>query len=249
MRRNSAFDLVALLDDLVGDELRDGDVLVVSSKFLAISEGRIVSLSSVKPTDEARELSRKYDIVPELCQLIIQESDSIIGGIPGFVLTLWNGLLTPNAGIDKSNIEHGRVVLYPQDSKRSAARIVEALKSRRGVRVGVVVSDSRLMPTRMGTVGVALAAVGIQAIRDLRGHPDLFGTPLKVTRQAIADDICTGAQLVMGEADEATPVVLVRGLVTTPGEGVSLGPADFSIPMGQCVYMRSLGYAEPEKAS
>ncbi len=111
-----------------------------------------------------------------------------------------------------------------------------------------MIADSRLMPTRMGTVGVALAAVGIQAVRDLRGHPDLFGTPLKVTRQAIADDICTGAQLVMGEADEATPVVLVRGLERPQGKEASLGPADFSIPMEQCVYMRSLGYVEPEKA-
>ncbi len=122
--------MVDLLDELVGDELRDGDVLVISSKFVAISEGRIVSLSSVRPDDRAKDLSKKYDMPPELCQLIIQESDSIIGGIPGFVLTLWNGLLTPNAGIDKSNIEHGSVVLYPRDSKRSASAIVDALRSR-----------------------------------------------------------------------------------------------------------------------
>lgn len=222
--------------------MREGDVLVISSKFIAISEGRAVSLSSVKPGSRAVELAERFDLSAELCELIIQESDLIVGGVPGFILTLWNGLLTPNAGIDKSNIEHGRVVLYPKNPLESAARIADELRKRRGVQVGVVVSDSRLTPTRMGTIGVALAAVGVQAIRDQRGHPDLFGNPLKVTRQAIADDLCSGAQLVMGEADEASPIVLVRGLQTTWAEGASFAPSDFAIPIEQCVYMGSLGY-------
>jgi coenzyme F420-0:L-glutamate ligase/coenzyme F420-1:gamma-L-glutamate ligase len=241
-RRNSAFDLPKLIDELVGDQVREQDVLIISSKFIAISEGRIVSLSSVKPGSRAVELSKKFDVSAELCELIIQESDQIIGGVPGFILTLWNGLLTPNAGIDKSNIEHGRVILYPKNPHDSATRIADEMRKRRGVQVGVIVSDSRLMPTRIGTVGVALAAVGVQAICDLRGHPDLFGNPLKVTRQAIADDLCSAAQLVMGEADEATPIVLVRGLRTTGAERASFAPTDFAIPIDQCVYMGSLGY-------
>ena len=241
-RRSSAFDLPDLIDELVGNQLGEGDVLVISSKFIAISEGRIVPLDSVKPGSRAIELSKKFEIQAELCELILQESDLIIGGVPGFILTLWNGLLTPNAGIDKSNIEHGRVVLYPKDPHESATRIADELRKRRGVHIGVVVSDSRLTPTRMGTVGVALAAVGVQAIRDMRGHPDLFGNPLKVTRQAIADDLCSGAQLVMGEADEATPVVLVRGVQTAGAEGTGFAPKDFAIPIGQCVFMGSMGY-------
>jgi len=241
-RKNSAFDLVGLVDGLVGDQVRDGDVLVVSSKFIAISEGRIVSLDSVKPGAQAAEFARKFEMQPELCELILQESDEVIGGVPGFVLALWNGLLTPNAGIDKSNIEHGRVVLYPKDPLESATRIATGLKRRRGASVGVVVSDSRLMPTRAGTVGVALAAVGVRAIVDKRGHPDLFGNPLKVTRQAVADDLCTAAQLVMGEADEATPLVLVRGMPIAGDEAVKFAPGDFAIPTDQCVYMRSFGY-------
>jgi coenzyme F420-0:L-glutamate ligase len=246
-RRSSEFDLPELVDELVGAEVRDGDVLVISSKFVAISEGRAVSLGSVKPGIRALELSKKFDVPAELCELIVQESDLIIGGVHGFILSLWNGLLTPNAGIDKSNIEHGRVVLYPKDPRESAARIADALRKRRGVRVGVVISDSRLTPTRMGTIGVALAAVGFEAIRDLRGHPDLFGNPLRVTRQAIADDLCSGAQLVMGEADEATPVVLVRGLQGAGAEGTSFASRDFAVPIEQCVYMGSLGYNQNAK--
>ena len=232
----------AVIDGLLGTLLRRGDVLVISSKFIAISEGRIVSLGSVRPSTRACELSRKYEVPAELCELVIQESDLIIGGVPGFILTLWNGLLTPNAGIDKSNIEPGRVVLYPKDPLASASRIVDEMRERRGVRIGVVVSDSRLTPTRMGTVGVALAAVGLEAIRDMRGHPDLFGSPLKVTRQAIADDLCAGAQVVMGEADESTPIVLVRGLPTAGFEEMRFAPNDFAVPVEQCVFMGSLGY-------
>jgi coenzyme F420-0:L-glutamate ligase / coenzyme F420-1:gamma-L-glutamate ligase len=104
----------------------------------------------------------------------------------------------------------------------------------------VVIADSRLMPTRKGTVGVALAAAGIKAIADLRGKPDLFGNVLRVTSQAIADDLCSGAQIVMGEADEATPIVLVRGLGMESSEADSM--SSFAVDPGQCVYMRSLGY-------
>jgi coenzyme F420-0:L-glutamate ligase / coenzyme F420-1:gamma-L-glutamate ligase len=238
--RSASFSLTSLIDELVGPELRDGDVLVLSSKFIAISEGRIVPLDTVVPSQRAKELSVEYDVPAELCELIIQESDQILGGVKGFILTLRHGLFTPNAGIDKSNIEHGRVVLYPEDPLRSAAKVVESVRARRGVRVGVVVSDSRLMPTRMGTTGVALAATGFQAIRDMRGMPDLFGNPLKVTRQAIADDLCSGAQLVMGEAAESVPIVLVSGLDASIMGDYSYGMKDFSVPIDQDVYVQSL---------
>lgn len=247
-KRSSPFDIRQLIDELVGDELKDGDVLVLSTKFLAISEGRVVSLDSVKPSARARQLSRQYAMQPELCELILNESDDIIGGVERFVLTIKDGLLAPNAGIDKSNIEHCKVVLYPRDPLRSAQGIADSVKLRRGARIGVVISDSRLMPTRMGTVGVSLAAVGVQGVRDQRGKPDLFGKPLKVTRQAIADDLCSAAQLLMGEAAEGIPLVVVRGLDPSLLGEYSYSTRDFSIPTDQCVYMRSLGYARKVEA-
>ena len=243
-RVNSPFELSALVDQLVGAEVRDGDVIVVSSKFMAISEGRVISLEAVAPSERARELSQRYDVPTELCELIIKESDEIIGGVPGFILTLRDGLLTPNAGIDKSNIERGRVVLYPKSPLTSAAAIVNALKTSQGVQIGVVVSDSRLMPTRMGTTGVALAAAGLEAILDLRGKPDLFGNPLKVTRQAIADDVCSAAQLLMGEASESTPIVLVRGLEKALLGNYRYSSRDLSVPIAQCVFMQSIGHTQ-----
>lgn len=239
-RKGSSFNLGEQVDRSLGAELQDGDVLVVSSKFIAVSEGRIVELGSVVPGEYASSLSRSLNMPPELCELVIRESDEMVGGVSGFMLTLKEGLLTPNAGIDKSNVEHGKVVLYPRNPLESASALVEEMRFRRGVDIGVVVSDSRLMPTRKGTVGVALAAAGIEAIVDLRGKPDLFGNALKVTSQAIADDLCSGAQVVMGEANESVPIVLVRGLSIRKGLGYRM--SSFAVDPEQCVYMRSLGY-------
>jgi coenzyme F420-0:L-glutamate ligase / coenzyme F420-1:gamma-L-glutamate ligase len=239
-RKSAPFNLGELVDSTVGPELRDGDILVISSKFIAVSEGRVVDLGTVVPSEHAASESRRLNIPPELCELIIRESDDVIGGVSGFMLTLKEGLLTPNAGIDKSNIAHGKVVLYPRNPLESATAIVDEMRFRRGVEIGVVVSDSRLMPTRKGTVGVALSAAGVEAIVDLRGKPDLFGNVLKVTSQAIADDLCSGAQIVMGEANESVPIVLVRGLNASAGRYYRM--SSFAVDPEQCVYMRSLGY-------
>jgi coenzyme F420-0:L-glutamate ligase len=241
--RSSKFDLVSLIDERVGGRLRDGDVLVISSKFVAVSEGRVVKLSSVKAGQKAKKLAAGMRMDERLCELVVRESDEIVGGIPGFILASEDGLLTPNAGIDKSNVKHGTVVLYPRRPELSAWRIREALRFGRGVSVGVVICDSRLSPTRRGTTGVAVASSGIEAVLDMRGRKDLFGNVLKVTSQSVADDLSSAAEILMGESDEATPVVLVRGLSRALLKSTEYGGRRFSIPMGECVYMRSLGYS------
>ena len=240
---SSEFDLHEVVDRGIGAELRDGDVLVVSSKFVAVSEGRVVRLDSVWPGKRAHELASKYRMDPRLCELVIRESDEILGGIPGFILASKDGLLTPNAGIDKSNVRHGAVVLYPRRPELSAWRLREALRFSRGVTVGVVICDSRLSPTRRGTTGVAVAASGIEAVLDMRGRADLFGNVLKVTAQGIADDLSSAAEVLMGESDESTPVVLIRGLDRGLLREVEYGGRRFAIPMDDCVYLRSLGYS------
>ena len=240
--RRHAFDLVSLIEEEVGGRLRDGDVLVISSKFVAISEGRVVSLSSVKAGRRAKELAGRFGMDPRLCELVVRESDEIIGGIPGFILTCKEGLLTPNAGIDKSNVRHGAVVLYPRRPEISAWRIREALKFSRGVSIGVVICDSRLSPTRRGTTGVAVASSGVEAVLDMRGRADLFGNVLKVTAQGVADDLSSAAEILMGESDEATPIVLARGLERKLLKDTEYGGKKFAIPIEECVYLRSLGY-------
>jgi len=241
--KSSMFDIVELVDQRLGRKLRDGDVLVVSSKFVAVSEGRVVRLSGVLAGAEAKELATKYRMDPRLCELVLRESDEVIGGIPGFLLASREGLLTPNAGIDKSNVKHGSVVLYPRRPEISAWRIREAMKLHRGVSVGVVICDSRLSPTRRGTTGVAVAASGIEAVLDMRGRVDLFGNVLKVTAQGVADDLSSAAEILMGESDEATPIVLVRGLKRNLLKNTEYPGGKFAIPMDECVYLRSLGYS------
>jgi len=240
--KSSRFDIVSLIEERLGTRLRDWDVLVISSKFVAVSEGRVVKLGSVRAGKRAKQLAARSRMDERLCELVLRESDEVVGGIPGFILASKDGLLTPNAGIDKSNVKHGSVVLYPRRPELSAWRIREALKFSRGISVGVVICDSRLSPTRRGTTGVAVASSGIVAVLDMRGRKDLFGNVLKVTSQSVADDLSSAAEILMGESDEATPIVLVRGLSRRLLRNTDYGGKRFAIPVDECVYLRSLGY-------
>lgn len=224
--------------------MQDGDVVIISSKFVAMSEGRVVKLTTVRPGARAKELATRHHMDPKLCELVIRESDEIIGGIPGFLLAAKDGLLTPNAGIDKSNVAHGMVVLYPIKSDVSARRIRESLRFSRGTSVGVVVCDSRLSPTRKGTTGVAVASSGIDAVLDMRGRSDLFGNVLKVTSQALADDLASAAEVLMGESDEATPIVIARGVRKELLADEESDGSRFAIPIDDDVFLRSLGYSQ-----
>jgi len=216
-----------------GVELLDGDIVVVSESALATAEGRVVRLCDVQPSDEAIELGKRYSIEPELMELIIQNSDMIIGGIPGFVLTLKDGFLCPNAGIDLSNVPPGYAGLMPEDPEKSARDLRIKIKKRTGKRVGVVIGDSRTHPLRLGCVGIALACSGFRGVKDVRGELDLFGKPLKITRSAVGDNIVSGAQLVMGEGGERIPFVIVRGIDLKLGDVDEKMP---TVPPEECLY-------------
>jgi coenzyme F420-0:L-glutamate ligase len=245
-RAGGRFGLVDVIERLAGKTLRDGDVLVISSKYVAIAEGRIVRLGGVKVGREAKAMAKQFRMDGRLCELVLRESDAILGGISGFILASHDGLLTPNAGIDKSNVGHGTVVLYPRRPELSAGRIRDALRFDLGVEVAVVICDSRLMPSRRGTVGVSLASAGLEAIVDLRGKKDLFGNVLRVTSQAVADDLSSAAQLLMGESDEATPMVIVRGVDRALLRDEIYPSKKFSIPLDDDVYLRSIGFVKPD---
>lgn len=193
-----------------GNRPQDNDIIVLAESAVATAEGRVVALSSVKPSKKALELSKLYDTDPGKMELIIRESDEILGGIPGVVVTITKGVLSPSAGIDNSNAPEGHVVLLPEDPKRSAIEIRKRLMQEYGCRLAVIVGDSRTQPLRLGCVGIALGCAGIEPVEDMRGHKDLFGKPLMITRRATADNLVSAAQIIMGEADESTPAVLIR---------------------------------------
>ncbi len=240
--QQASFDLVATISTAIreaGETLQTGDVVAVSSKYTAISEGRIVRMDDVVVTPEAQAIADRYEMNPRIAQLVVQEADHIFGGIPGFLLTFKDGILSPNAGLDRSNIPNGYVVLFSESPYRSAAKLRRDLKAEFGVDIGVILTDSWLMPGRWGTTGVALATAGFHPIQDERGKIDLFGNPMMVTQRGIADTICAAAQLVMGERDEATPIAIVRntGVELTDAE---ITEADVSIPWQMCIYVQSL---------
>ncbi len=225
----SGIPLVATGDDLAdfvtdalaraGMTLRDGDVLVVAQKIVSKAEGRLIMLSAVRPGDEARRLAAATGKDARVVELILQESRRIVRHRPNLIIAEHRlGFVMANAGVDQSNIEgegeHEAALLLPRDPDASARDLRERLAARHGGLdpFGVVVSDSFGRAWRRGTVGVALGSAGLPALVDLRGTPDLFGRPLKVTMVGFADEIASAASLLMGQADEAQPAVLVRGL-------------------------------------
>src|SRR5918992_3663765 len=192
-------------------KFKDNDILVLSSKFVSMSEGSVLDLQKIKPSDKAKEIAKNYQMDPTLVEAVIRESDIIFGGLPGFLLTIRRGILAPNAGIDKSNVPSNNIICLPNDPFLSAETLRLEFLTRLGIQVGIIISDSRLMPTRIGTTGVAIACAGFEPVEDLRGKHDLFGNVLRVTFKAVADALATMGVAVMGESDESTPVAVVRG--------------------------------------
>jgi coenzyme F420-0:L-glutamate ligase/coenzyme F420-1:gamma-L-glutamate ligase len=223
-----------------GLRLKDGDVLALTSKVVSISEGRMFRLREVRPSEEAKRLARGYSLKPEFAELVLREADKICGGVEKAVLTLKNGVLAANAGIDNKNAPSDYAVLWPKDPGASAREIREQIKQKAGRNVGVLIVDSGLVPLRIGTTGLALAVAGFKPIRDVRGCKDLFGRAIMITRQAVADDLASAAHLLMGEAAEMTPAVLVRDAPVEFDGGV-YDSAEMMMPFKQCIFMNTMG--------
>jgi coenzyme F420-0:L-glutamate ligase len=195
----------------MGLAFRDGDVLGIAETPLGTTEGRVVRLTDVEVSDEAQQLGEKHDIVPAVAQLVLDEADEILGGIPHVVLTIKNNTLMANAGVDKSNVPPGFASLLPIDAKSSAERIRQEILSQCRARVAVLIIDSRTQPLRLGNIGMALGVAGFRPVADDRGRKDLFGNELRITRRAVADNLASACTVLMGESDESVPAVLIRG--------------------------------------
>ena len=192
-----------------------GDVIAVASKVVSTCERQIVKLRDVRISSTAKRMARKWKIDQCLTAVVLSEADEILGGVPGFLLTLKNGILTPNAGVDLKNSPPGMATLWPLDPDKSAQRLRASLERRYTTRVGVEIVDSHLTPLRLGTVGLAIGVSGFLPVLDSRKRSDLFGTPIKVTQTNVADDLAAMAHLLMGEAAEGVGAVLIRGAHVT----------------------------------
>jgi coenzyme F420-0:L-glutamate ligase/coenzyme F420-1:gamma-L-glutamate ligase len=202
-------DLAALITEAVA--LEDEDVVVIAQKVVSKSEGRVVRLADVEPSDRAREIAGDEDA--RRIEVILREAARVVRVRPPLVIAeTTHGFVCASAGVDSSNApEPGTLVLLPEDPDASAARIRERLRELTSREVAVLVSDSFGRPWRQGTTDVALGAAGLEVLLDLRGQRDRAGYELHYTMIAVADEIAGAAELAMGKTD-GVPAAVVRGL-------------------------------------
>ncbi|MFO0996706.1 MAG: coenzyme F420-0:L-glutamate ligase [Alphaproteobacteria bacterium] len=208
-------DMIGAALDASALRLAPQDVLVVAQKIVSKAEGRAVELGTVKPSASARDLAASTGKDPRLVELILSESDEVLRHKPGVIVVAHRlGFVMANAGIDRSNVKGAgeTVLLLPKDPDASAEALRRRFFDRTRTPIGVIISDSFGRAWRNGVVNVALGVAGLPALIDRRGEHDRYGRRLEVTQVAFADAIAAGAGLVMGEAGEGTPAVLVRGL-------------------------------------
>lgn len=202
-----------------GITLEDGDILVFAQKIISKVEGRLIDLNTVIPSAQAGELASATGKDPRLLEMVLQESRSVLRTRRQSIIVEHRlGFVCANAGIDHSNVspdlqtsDENWVLLLPENPDASAASLRAALEEASGKKLGVLIIDSHGRAWRLGTVGITIGLSGLPGIVDLRGEPDLFGFHLQITQVGAADELAAAASLVMGQADEGTPVVHARG--------------------------------------
>ncbi|MBK8617656.1 MAG: coenzyme F420-0:L-glutamate ligase [Anaerolineales bacterium] len=209
-----------------GAQLENDDILVIAQKIISKSEGRMVDITTVTPSSQAIELAQKAEKDPRVVELMLQESNEVVRVRVGTIIVEHKlGFVCANAGIDHSNVAGSGnenqefVLLLPEDPDKSARNIREQIKQKTGKDIGVMIIDSHGRAWRNGTVGICIGLSGLPALIDERGWKDLFGYTLKITVVGVADELAAAASLMMGQAAEGKPAVLVRGFPYPLREG------------------------------
>jgi len=201
-----------------GIRIKENDIFVLAQKIVSKTEGRLVQLSNVTPSKKAFEIAKLAEKDPRFVELILQESSEVLRVQQNTIIVQHKlGFICANAGIDHSNVQgkigapEDWVLLLPEDPDESADRIRAEIKTKKNRNTGILIIDSHGRAWRNGVVGISIGMAGIPGLVDLRGKPDLFGYHLRITQVAAADELAAGASLLMGQADERTPVIHVRG--------------------------------------
>ena len=218
---NRLGELVCNAAEKQGTPILDGDILVVTHVVVSRAEGNTMNLDNVQPSEFAKRIAEQNEKDPALIEVVLQESKAIVRMGNGNLITeTKHGFVCANSGVDRSNIQGKRnVALLPKDPDRSAETIRQEIKRKTGCKVAVIVSDTHGRPLRMGEINVAIGVAGMKPIRDRRGEKDLFGYVLRVKQTAIADELSSAAELVIGQADEGVPVAIIRGYKYPEAEG------------------------------
>jgi coenzyme F420-0:L-glutamate ligase/coenzyme F420-1:gamma-L-glutamate ligase len=193
--------------------IQNGDVIVITHVVVSRAEGNVVNLETVRPSEFAKSVAKTTRKDPRLVEVILQESRSIVRMSDGKLITeTKQGVICANSGIDRSNVPgNSNVALLPEDADRSARMIKQKIRELTQKDVAVIVSDTHGRPLRQGEINIALGIAGFEPLRDRRGEKDLFGYKIKVKRTAIADELASAAELVIGQTNEAIPVAIIRG--------------------------------------
>ncbi len=205
-------------DDIAGilsekTELKEHDIVVISSTIVSKSEGRVIPLNKVKVTEKAKTIAKRNNNDPRFVQAVMDESSEILVESPFLLVRTRNGSICVNAGIDRSNVEGSEnILLLPEDPDKSALEIKRSLLRYTGKKVSVIISDTNGRAFRMGQTGAAIGIAGIKPTRDWRGTKDLFGRVLEVKNEAVVDELAGFANILMGEGNGGTPIVVIRGL-------------------------------------
>jgi coenzyme F420-0:L-glutamate ligase/coenzyme F420-1:gamma-L-glutamate ligase len=203
--------------------LQEKDIIVITHVAVSKAEGNVVNLDEVIPSKRAEEIAKKTEKDPSLVEVILRESKEIVRMRRNSIITEHNnGMVCANAGVDRSNIRGERnVVLLPKDANVSAKRIKQEIMDKVGCNVGIIISDTHGRPLRRGEINVAIGVAGIKPIRDRRGEKDLFGYILRIKRTAIADELSSAAELVIGQTNEGIPAAIIRGYQYQSSENAS----------------------------
>jgi coenzyme F420-0:L-glutamate ligase/coenzyme F420-1:gamma-L-glutamate ligase len=196
-----------------GTPIQNGDVIVATHVVVSRAEGNVVNLETVTPSEFAKTVAKTTHKDPRLAEVILRESRSIVRMSDGKLITeTKQGVICANSGIDHSNVPgKDNVALLPEDADKSAQIIRQKIMQITGKDVAVIVSDTHGRPLRHGEINIALGTGGFEPIRDRRGERDLFGYEIKVKRTAIADELASAAELVIGQTNEAIPAAIIRG--------------------------------------
>lgn len=197
-----------------GVSIEDGDILVVAQKVVSKAEGRVVRLKDVRPSRRAEELAKVALKDPRLVELVLRETKRVVkASSEALIVETRQGIICINAGIDKSNVPgEDSYALLPKNPDESARRIQSQIMKLTGKRVAIIISDTYSRPFRRGQVDFSIGLAGVNPFKDYRGQEDLFGYVLMVKNVAIVDEIASAAELIMGQAKEAVPVVVVKNL-------------------------------------
>jgi coenzyme F420-0:L-glutamate ligase/coenzyme F420-1:gamma-L-glutamate ligase len=203
--------------------IQEKDIIVITHVAVSKAEGNVVNLDEVSPSERAKEIALKVGKEPDIVEVILRETKEIVRmGRNSLITETYSGIVCANAGADKSNVEGERnMVLLPKNPDASAQRIRQEIKALTGCNVAVIISDTHGRPLRMGEINVAIGVAGITPIRDRRGEKDLFGYVLRIKQTAVADELASAAELVIGQANEGIPAAIIRGYNYQAAENAS----------------------------